>query len=604
MNNKNRRAILFSGLIILIAVLIPAAIMILTDRKYSSGLPDYPDLNLLSEPLRVQITEAGKKARRKPSSENLGMMGMVYHSSAFYEKAAVCYELAAGRKSKGTNWNYYLGYLNLELGESKKALENFNKVIEAEPENILAWYYYGEAFQNSGMQDKAENIFRQIVSFNEAEVNSASTLRKNSYSVQTYAKFQLARIQMETNRPDSAEKNLMQIIEKNITFGPAYRLLGNLYASRGDKVMSKKYTDLANDMAIYSPPSDPIIDRLTFISRSDQYLLKQIDVAVQSLDPGYTIELLNNALKYFPDNKFLVSKAVSLFLLMSNGKSVLPYLEKHRYMFRDDYKELLDVADLLYDNGYRTEAIQYFDAAKKAEPNNPETQSQLAKWLMERGMNTEASELITEQLKADPHNKNVLVDAVYIFLINGKISQAKPLLSELDRIDPSDALTIKMKAILAEKEGDLNNAIGLYKKSFLTNPGDMSTIKYLGMILMREERWKDALDLFRKGLEHHPNEPYLLEVMGRILVTCPDKGFRNLTEGKELSQRAFYRFTSTPLTQISAGINLSLAYAEEGDRKNASEWINKTLTLARKANVSKEYMAYIEGLSKKFSLPF
>ncbi len=601
MTKKVKRLLLISG-VVLIMVISAAGVKVISDNNYRKGLPDYPDLQSVSIPLREQISGAGKKAHRNPSAFNLGMLGMVYHSSAYYDKAAVCYKLAIRRDKHQWIWNYYLGYLNQELGESKIALENFHKVIEENPENYLAWYYEGGAYQNLGQSDSAEKAFDKIINADNQNILMNNTSRNNYFPLKTYAMFRLARIYMDTHRLDSAEKNLKELIKTNITFGPAYRMLGNVYSLKGDSSLSKKYTIRANDMPVYTPPVDTLIDKLTLMSRSELYLMKQIDVAVQSLNPKFSVNLLNNALKYFPDNKFLISKTIRLFLLLGYGNQTLPYLNKHKYYFRDDYQELIDVADLLFDNGFKTEAMDYFHLAKNLKSGETDTQSQLAIWLFKRGMKSEALTLMNEQLEKDPANANVLGDGVYLLLLLGEKENAKPLLFRLKQLKPSDALTIKMTGIMAEQDGDLNEAIKLYEKSFRADPQDLSTIKYLGMIYLREKMWDKAILLFSKALEYHPNEPYLLEALGGLLVSCPDPELRNIAMGREYSERAFFRFTSPVFTQISAGVNLSVAYAELGDKKNSSYYINKTIFLARKANAQKEYIEYLENLAKKFSL--
>jgi len=64
------------------------------NNQYRNEIPKIPDSTNLSKAVEAQISEAYKIARRKPSSENLGELGMVYHSSANYNQAAQCYQLA------------------------------------------------------------------------------------------------------------------------------------------------------------------------------------------------------------------------------------------------------------------------------------------------------------------------------------------------------------------------------------------------------------------------------------------------------------------------------------------------------------------------------
>lgn len=165
-----------------------------------------------------------------------------------------------------------MGYLNLEQGESRESVENFNSVIAKNPGNYLALFYSGEAYQNLGLTAKAENVYKRIAELNEADFAKKDTIKENDFPLQTYAMFRLARIYINYNRPDSAELLLREIIDNWMTFGPAYRLLGNVYDARGDSSLSEKYNVRANDLVEYTPPADELIDRIALLSRSDTYL--------------------------------------------------------------------------------------------------------------------------------------------------------------------------------------------------------------------------------------------------------------------------------------------------------------------------------------------
>ena len=90
-----------------------------------------------------------------------------------------------------------------------------------------------------------------------------------------------------------------------------------------------------------------MIDNIALISRSDIYLLKQIDDAIRSNNFKWALKLIEHALKYIPDNKYLISKAVFGYFSMGMDKMALPYLDQHLKYFSDDFNELMDLADML-----------------------------------------------------------------------------------------------------------------------------------------------------------------------------------------------------------------------------------------------------------------
>ncbi len=584
-------------LIICLALLV-FVVKFIAEGSYRSQLPEYPDFETISKSLQKQISIADRRAYFNPTTNNLGKLGMVYHSCAFYEKATQCYKLAIKKNDKKWIWSYYLGYLNMEQGESNVAIENFKQVIEVNPNNYLALFYTGETFQNLGLIRDAEKIFKKIASTNESDFDKTNTYRDNYFPLETYAMFRLARIYMNSDRLDSAEMTLLEIIDKQMTFGPAYRLLGNLNTIKGNLHLSNIYNIRANDLIDYAPPVDYLIDNIILLSRSDQYLLKQIEEAFRNSNFDWALKLCSHALKYNPDNKYLISNAIIGYLMLGYGEKALPYLEKHIIYFNDDFKELMNVADLLYDKGFKSQAMLYFNQAEKLEPGN----SKLTLWLSERGMINDALVLLNKQLTKEPKNTKILSDAVHLLLNLGEKEMAITYLNKLKELLPSGTEVLLLTGMSEEKEGNLKEALSIYEEIYRNDPKDIVVIKYLANFYIRNKIWDKAINHFTSALNDYPNDPFLLEGLGRLLIFCPDQKLRDLNTGKEYSERAWINFNSSFATKISAGKNLAAAYAELGDREKAYNLMNITVNLARRREVTKDYLNYLESLLKKYSL--
>jgi tetratricopeptide (TPR) repeat protein len=596
MNRKIKNIILISGAVVLFTLSL-LTYKFISDNNFRKQLPEYPDFEGFPELVKAQILDAGRKTYWNPTENNLGMLGMVYYSCANYEKANQCYQLALLKNNASWIWNYYSGYLDLELGESKASVENFRHVFEKDPKNIMALFYMAEAYQNLGMIINAEDIFKKITVLKEGDIIKRDTIRENDFSLSTYALFRLARIYMNSNQLDSAEMTLKEIISHQIAFGPAYRLLGAVYTRQGNLSLGNKYTIRANDMAEYTPPPDILIDKIALISRSDTYLLKQIDDAIRSENYQWALKLCTHALKYIPDNKYLISKTIFGYFVLGLDKKALPYLDQHISYFSDDFNELIHLAELLYNRGYELQAMKYFNQAKKIKPGN----SRLALWLLERGMENGAISLLNDQLKKDPENVKILSDAANMMLKIGNKEKATGYLNVLKRISPSNPDGKKLAGMIAEREGDLIGALSIYEESFKSDPKDLNIIKYLSALYIREKMWNKAIIHFRSALVSYPNEPFLLEGLGKLLLSCPDPNFRNVDEGREYSERTFINYKSTFATKVSACKDLATAFAISGDKQKASEYIDLAIELARKKNIPLDF-TYFETLRKQYKI--
>ncbi|MCK4989303.1 MAG: hypothetical protein KAS29_02410, partial [Bacteroidales bacterium] len=233
MINK-RKVVLFivGGVFGLIAIFF--VLKTILNNQYSSKIPELSDSFTLSVPVKDQISDALAKAHRSPSADNLGRLGMVYHSSANYEQAAQCYKLAIKRDQSEWKWNYYLGFLSKEMGNSEAVIANFTSVTDKNSRVYHAWYYLGGAYRNLRKIELAEKSFGRIAGIHTTNHAAANTGRYDYFPLGTYAMFQLARLYNETDRLELAEKTLKEIIQNMRSFGPAYRLLGNIYSVKGN----------------------------------------------------------------------------------------------------------------------------------------------------------------------------------------------------------------------------------------------------------------------------------------------------------------------------------------------------------------------------------
>jgi len=572
----------------------------ISDNKYRSQLPPLPEMQSMPLQLKEQISEAWEVAHAKPSSRNLGRLGMVFHSSALYDKAADCYKLAIRKNKTKWAWYYFLGYLDREMGDNPGVIENFTRVVRKRPKNYLAWYYLGEGYQSMGKNDKAEGIYNRIIKQAVDKNPSLNSSRRDNYPLKTYAMFQLANIYMNTQRLDLAENTLKEIIHDQLTFGQAYRLLGNVYSQKGNDSLSKQYVTRAGDLRIFTPPVDTLADILSRLSCSDSYLLKQVDDADKGGYPNYALELASTGLINIPDNKYVISKALKLYLSRGFNKLALPCLDKHLQFFNDDITEIRMVADLCMKRGLYSQALTYYDQASKLLPDDIDIKLAKVLCLGNEGKKQEATLLMNKLVEEKKENLKVLTNGVYIMLLIGDKQKAMSYLTRLKELFPTNPKVLQLAGQAFEQEGNNEKALEMYELSFKGNPEDWATARYLGDLLMKLEMWEKSINHYYKTLEYFPNDPYALERLGTLLVMCPDPMLRNITAGQVYAERAFINKSSPPLTVISAGRCLSESYAALGDKANAYRYLDTTIRMARHENVPQDILDNLQKDLQKY----
>lgn len=569
-----------------------------TDNSLRNQIPGIPEITNMPAPVKEQLVLARDGALDHPTSDQIGLLGMAFHSSAYYDQAKQCYTLAIKLDKSNWIWSYYLGYLEQEMGDSKSAIENFNVVIKENPKITTVWFYLGKAYQNVTEVDKAVEAFNKIAYLKD-DISELRSVRVNYFSLPTCSKFELARIYLNTKQLDKAEKILKDVIKQNHTVGSIYRLLGNVYSAGGDSVLSKKYIVRAQDLAETAFIKDTIIERLAIISRSEQFLPKRIDDALKSANLEGALQLFRHGFMYLSDDKYLISKAIKFFLPIKRGEEILPYLDSNFNNFKDDSNEMNSIAELLFLNGFYSQAIPYYTQVEKL---NPGTNLQLANFAMcywNQNKKDSALALMNEQAEKYKNNPIVLVSEVDFMLRIGEKEKAKSYLAKLRQIAPNNSKAIKMSGMVAELEGNQNVAKEMYRAVFKSDPTDLEAIQKLGNILLDQKQWGEAISFSRSALKHNPNAYFLLERLGTFLVSCADQNLRNVPEGLELSLRAFYNISSPPYTLIYSSKSIAQAYAMYADFPNASYYIQTSLSMARSEKISESYMKELLFISNR-----
>lgn len=566
------------------------------DHPYKKQLPEPPETSNLPAPLQKQISAAALKARLNPASINLGYLGMVYHSSGFYDKASQCYKLATKRDSSQWMWSYYMGYLSKELGENDAVVKYFGDVVRTTPENNLAWFYIGEGYQALGLNDKADSIFGKIIARGNDAVVSSGSSRKDLFPLNAYARFQLANIYLVTQRLADAERSLQETVQDQPSFGQAYRLLASIYSSKGDQETARKYMTRAGDLRIYTPPVDTMADILSRISLSDLYLLKQVDDAEKGGYNNFSLELISNALENIPDNKFIISKAIKIYLSRGFDKLAIPYIDRHIQYFSEEISEIRMVADLCMQRGLYAEATKYYEQALKILPDDVDLKLAMILCLGHEGKKQQAIDDMNRLIEKNGESLKILSNGVYIMDLIGEKERAVAYLSRLKDLFPADPKVLQLSGLELDQSGESDKALPLYEASYKRNPRDFTTARYLGELLMRQQMWGRAIDHYRNAIEYFPNEPYIQEKLGTLLVMCPDLKLRNYKEGMEYSERAFTNKASPAMTVVTAGRCLYESYAATGDKQNAYKYLIITANLARHEKAPSEIL---ESLDKE-----
>ena len=486
------------------------------------------------------------------------------------------------------------------MGNPNAVIDNFMRVTELNPDANLAWYYLGGGYKNLNNNELAEESFNKITSVKTRTTTANSTTRQGHFPLGVYAGFELSRIYFDSGRTDLAEQTLQELIRTNNLFGPSYKLLGTIYNMKGDTESGKKHADRANDLVDFYPPVDTLIDKLVLLSRSELYLLKKIDEAEKSFHSDWALKLVEHGLQYMPENKYLLSKAIRIYLWKNLNDKAIALTDKQINLFYDDYSEINNTGVYFYQKGIYQQAVKYWTRALELKPEEVTIQDYLAKSLWAVGEKQKSLDVLNAMAENNQENVDVMANVTDLLFQFGQKEKAAVYLAKLQNLEPNHPKVLRMLGESADIKGETTKAIALYERSFKADPMDTQTIRNLSDIFKRQKMWGKYIGLYQKALENHPNNTDYLARLGETLITCPDAAFRNMEEGKEFLERAFTHYNCPPDILVSAGSQLAYAYSVLGNKQKAITTVSQTINVARRQNIPALQQAKLETMLTAF----
>ncbi len=102
--------------------------------KLPENFPVLPNLQSQNVELRNLLSSADAAARSHPGSpDDIGRLGMIYHSNQFYDQAASAYQIAARLASDDYRWPYCQALMQEENGQDQALLQLLQRTIGLTP---------------------------------------------------------------------------------------------------------------------------------------------------------------------------------------------------------------------------------------------------------------------------------------------------------------------------------------------------------------------------------------------------------------------------------------------------------------------------------------
>jgi tetratricopeptide (TPR) repeat protein len=409
----------------------------------------------------IPAAEAAAREALKLDASNveahrvLGLIAAAYAESAEetkaearapeYVKDAIAHlEKVAATPGGATDLNvqYNLGRVYLRAGETNKAIERLQGVVDQNPYSIQARLSLAQAF---GAADRHEDAAEVLAPAVDDEPRLFSTLaqyyERAGKQAEATAAYEKA---LETNPKD---------LRALLAMSRAYAVAG-----RHDKAIDT----LARAQAIV--PNDAGIT--AFLVQSYLQAKRYTEAAMLSAEAQK---------KHKGDLRFTRLHARALFETGDRSRAI-SLMESAMRSAPDDTAGHLALADLYVDAGRETDAVKMLDAAATKFPKDADVLNFLGYLLADRGERLDdAVQLVTRALKIDPDNPSYLDSLGWAQFKRGNLVDAQKHLSKAAEALPTNSVIQDHYGDLLVRLGKPADAVAAWTKALQGDGEDIDT---------------------------------------------------------------------------------------------------------------------------------
>ena len=424
------------------AVMLYAGASLVRRTIHAARLPALPELSGHPTALREHLEAADGAARDRPSSADaVGALGLAYHADLFLDEADRAYAAAEALSGGAWRWTYLRALAAGTRGDNEALADGLRQVVAAAPEFGPAWWRLGEAAFKSGRLDRAAEAWRRALSLDEpapAAEPPGPAQRAPGAPVSAYAALGLARVALVRGDAEHAAARLEAATAAAPGFGPAFRLLGDAYATLDRPEDAARARRTADRLPLYEPYLDRLSEALVRESRSTTFLLQQAATVDLTTNSAWREHLIRRALEVDPEHPTALAELATMYRVLRRYDEALELLERQRRLRPDDPAVLADIGRSLSGLGRYAEAEAMLRRALEG-LDSPLTRYALGLVLDRTGRRSEA---IVEYRRALDHNPNhlgALNNLGVALAAQGRMDEATRRFERLVAVDPGNA---------------------------------------------------------------------------------------------------------------------------------------------------------------------
>lgn len=481
------------------------------------------------------------------------------------------------------------------VGQNNKAEKDFEQAIIIEPSNAKSWTARSDFYRSIGKIGKAVSDIKKAMSLTPDDIvvqKRAISLfmAYNDHDIRAYgktildkalmanpddadldlykARFLLSeKVERTATNIDHASRILQKITENQPMRNEAWQLLAELAVEQGQP---NKAMDITFRGLVYQPDNKSLL------------LLKARLEAARS--PSLAVPTLESLHQLYPDDLDVAIQLAKIYQDVGQSQKSIDFLEKqlasHSKVVEKRKIEMV-LAEALYVNGRKSEALEKLDSLLLSAPDDPGPLLVKTLLLKVDKLWDQISQKVTKWCKSHPDDTYVLI-TVAGDLAETEDSQAKTtaenlLRESLDR-NPDSPTVAYLLALLLQKTHREAESVTFYQQVLASQPDNVIAINNLAWILCEVQgKYEQALELVQKGLKITPDYVDLIDTRGVIYHKLGqyDKAIQDFTKCLEL-------YPDGMPSAVFSYVHLGKAQMDIGEKNNAVESFKKALELNNK----------------------
>ena len=492
-----------------------------------------------------------------------------------YDKAIEFHKKAAEINYTETIWNnkeyyyYTLGKINLYLGKSQEAIENFKNAIEDPIDcfndfygNSNYWHYLGLSYEKNGQYDEALKSYEKAL-----DINVRSELDDYFYDCLKALK-SLYDLCKKLGKNNDALYALKNSIEKDVS-APFMIIPYDDKDFKGSETYNdiiEAYNDIIDDSWYYCLSNACREELAVLYRRYGEYdkaieLYNQISIEnykniaetyIEAKNYKKAIDTYKMIIKMHPDNalNYYIDIA-STYKNAENYNEAIDYYNKAIEIDGKKSDYYINIAEIYKKLENYEEAINYYNKAIEILNEPCQYHEKLAECYESLGKYNNAIEAYKEYFKiADDE------PFVYTYIRGSKLDILKKIASLYEKLNDIENINLYYKKVI-EKYRELIKKDKIYKKEYLKETADI----YI-KIVNKEKAFEIYNDLIKecdKEISKNKNDYELLKIQADLYLKIDDK---------ESALETYNKAIEVCLKKIKSFENKKISSADNDDYKN------------------------------------